>query len=276
MNILRILKVNVLCCICTFAVNNNIVNSTQLSMRDKIEMTEAIMDDCGWRTSRNEYIDRKINGNAFIATIGYNIIIQDSNTCYKYNPNFARVTINSTNGVIRKSILSMSANDLIAQLNDKFSIYKDGDLTEILRKDAKNIFGEDYEIYYNYRNINKPLCVYYKPLFGETFDQFMKRENNQLVTKIKNYNAKFITDILYIPVLTITNNRLTYYFDLYNNLITIYTNLNNAPEIKYDITKILAKFMDKFKERAQIEQNNIKQKFGERYYAYYNITNLWY
>ena len=273
MNILKILKVSTLCCIYIFEVN-----STQLSMADKIDMTETITDvrnleDIRW-VSMNE-----INKN-IAANMKNKVIIQDSNTCYERITSWIRIY--STDAEVRKNILSMAENDIKNQLNDKLSIYKDGDLVTIMQKDIKDIFGKDYKVYYNYRGFkydgqetieakrSDGIRYSYKEPFRGTFEELMKKNNNQLVTKIVRPNADFIKDVLNIPMLIITNDKLTYYFNFYNNFIKIYTNLKNAPEIKCDITKTVEKFMNKFKERSQIEQNNVKQKFGEKYYAYYD------
>lgn len=272
MNILKILKVSALCCLCTVKISAQ-------NIYDKLSITNTITNIRNINDKRYVSISKNVTAN-----MKNKVIIQDSNTCYKYTPNSYWTDIYSTDAAVRNNILSMSENDIKNQLNDKFSIYKDGNLVTIMQQDVKDIFGENYKVYYNYKGFeyegqetieakrSDGIRYSYKAPFKGTFEELMKKNNNQLVTKIVSPNINFIRDVLNISMLIITNNKITYYFDFYNNLITIYTSLKNPPEIKGDITAILWKFINVFKERNEIEQNNIKQKFGERYYAYYDLS----
>lgn len=166
-------------------------------------------------------------------------------------------------------------------------IVKGKDFITYLREDARAIFGNDYKVYFNYRKIDykdqktkKDDQGYtYKQMFKGTFDELLKaNENDELVMTIKkdlqfmkkmwinnlngfSFDTGRANNDFYCndQFLVITNNSITYYFDIENNLIKIYSNRHSGFSANKACNIMTYKFLETIKKRWETEQTEVRK-----------------
>ena len=163
---------------------------------------------------------------------------------------------------------------------EKFNILKndlDNDFITYLKEDVKEIFGSDYIVYFDYKKMDyegQHIDKYgYKELFKGTFDELMKANGKQLITRIE-LDLQCIKNIWFSDLepkhLVVTNNNMTYYFNIRENVLKIYSSKTSQPSAK-EYESAAKAFIVKATERWNKEQTEIRQAFGEDYRIYYSI-----
>ena len=157
-----------------------------------------------------------------------------------------------------------------------------------IKEDVKEIFGNNYEVYFNYLDldyngrrkvqytINKTTKHIYTERFNGTFKELMKVNEYQLITTI-HYNLQFMKNKWYSNShpkhLIITDNNVMYYFDIDNNKILIYSKPKQQKSWN-ESESALVQFISKFNKRWENEQIAIHKVFGNDYKIYYRSLDI--
>lgn len=262
MNISKVIKIYIFCCIIHTSIDYNISNAAMLNNVD-LEPTETYL--CTAIHNNLFKHNAKLYNNNMIFDIDKTQISIDRTGKYNLSDSFEE----------RKEFgkLQLEKFNRLKQLLGK-------DFITYLEKDAKEIFGSKYKVYFNYLDINyngrkkiKHTNIYAE-YFKGTFEELMKSNNYQLVSKI-NYNLQFMKNVWFSNSqpkhLTITNYNITYYFDIDNNKILIYSKRQNSWQKSENV---LVAFMSKFKKRWNEEQIAIHKVFGNDYKIYYHSLDV--
>ena len=231
-----------------------------------VELVDSIIGEKGY-----SYTDIAINNNMF----KNNAMLYNNNTYCNIHRD--SVSISRRRGYVYDSddVKTAFGNLHLERFNAlKQSLGKD--FITYLKEDIKEIFGNNYKVYFNYRNMEydgqQTDGNGYKNYFHGTFEELMATNHSQLDTTI-HYDLQFMKNMWSSfgrnhKYLVITDNNVVYYFDINNNTISIYSKRGyqesgKKSEIAYTT------FLGKVQERWNREQNEIRNIFGNDYRLYY-------
>ena len=204
-----------------------------------------------------------------------------SNSSYlNAEKNYIDIAINKRNNAFYSNEAREAFNNLQVE---KFNALKQSlgkDLITYTEEDVKEIFGSDYKIYFDYRNMDYEDQQIdedgYKEYFNGTFEDLMRKNNSHLISQIQ-YDLQFMKNIWFLPYsitkyLVITDNNIVYYFDIDNNKILIYSKKGHQKSWK-ESENAIVHFISKFNKRWNEEQTAVHNIFGNDYGIYYDYAN---
>ena len=273
MNISRLLKICAFCCIGLSNCNavdinvewNNIVNNI-IHIND-VKLVDGIISEKGY-----SYTNIEINNNMF----KHSAVLYNNDTYCYVDKN--SVDINRRKGYIHDSDdVKTALGNLYLERFNALEQALGKDFITYIEEDVKEIFGNNYKVYFNYKNMEYNGQQIdesgHADYFDGTFEELMKVNNSQLITTIHrdlqfmsntwsswNRNSKH---------LVITDNNVTYYFDINNNTISIYLkpgHQESGPRSENAYTT----FIERVQERWNREQNEIRNIFGNDHRIYYD------